>query len=109
MTKTVNVKNNKNEFWFSWLTRKLNSCKSLDDFASGQNPEDVAEKFISVNSLDISKVFKNFDREDKDTLEKFQKLTECEWHIFRILKNQIELEDKILYVDFKKKKKENKQ
>ena len=33
MTKTVNVKNN-NEFWFSWLTRKLNSCKTLDDFAN---------------------------------------------------------------------------
>ena len=53
----------------------------------------------------ISEVFEDFDEEDKDTLEQFLKLTECEMHVFRILEKQIELRKKIRYVDFKKRKK----
>ena len=79
--------NNDSELWFNWLTRKLNTYEAFNDFASGQNPEDVAEKFIAVNSLGISDIFDKFDEEDQETLDQFQKLTECEWHVFRILKN----------------------
>ena len=81
--------NNESELWFNWLTRKFNSYEAFKDFALGHNPEDVAEKFIEVNSLAISDIFKKFDEEDKDTLDQFQKLTECESHIFRILKKKI--------------------
>ena len=100
--------NNDSELWFNWLNRKLNTFEAFIDFASGQNPEDVAEKFIEVNSLGISDIFEKFDEEDKDTLDQFQKLTECEWHVFRILKKQFEIRNKVTFVDFKKRKKEKK-
>ena len=100
--------NNDSELWFNWLTRKLNTYEAFNDFASGQNPEDVAEKFIAVNSLGISDIFDKFDDEDKDTLEHFQKLIECEWHVFRILKKQLDFRKKVIFVDFKKSKKVSK-
>ena len=100
-------KNKKSELWFNWLTRKLNSYEAFKDFASGKNPEDVAENFIEVNSLAIADIFNKFDEEDKDTLDQFQKLTECEWHVFRILKKQLEFRNKVTFVDFKKSKKLN--
>jgi len=103
MKKTI--KNNKIEPWFKWLMREINSYEAFKDFASGKNPEDVAEAFISNKSNVISEVFENFDEEDKDILDQFLKLTECEMHVFRILEKQIELKNKIRFVDFKKRKK----
>ena len=94
--------NNQNELWFNWLNRKLNSYEAFKDFASGQNPEDVAENFIAHNSLGISEIFDKFDEEDKDALDQFQKLIECEWHVFTILKKQLEFRNKVTFVDFKK-------
>ena len=105
MEKTINKKHNKNELWFNWLTRELNSYEAIKDFASGKNPEAVAEDFISKNIDAISEVLENFDEEDKDTLDQFLKLTECEWHVFRILQRQIALRNKIRFVDFQNKKK----
>ncbi len=105
MKKTINKNYNKNEPWFKWLTRELNSYEAFKDFASGKNPRDVAEDFISSNSIAISQVFESFDDEDKETLNQFLKLTECEMHVFRILEKQIALRNKIRFVDFKKKKK----
>ena len=105
MEKTRNKKHSKNEPWFNWLTRELNSYEAFQDFESGKNPEDVAKNFISKNIIAISEVFENFDREDKDTLDQFIKLTECEWHVFRILEKQIALRNKISFVDFQNKRK----
>ena len=105
MKKIINKKYNKNEPWLNWLTRELNSYEAFQDFALGKNPEDVAEDFISNNRNAISEVFENFDEEDRDILDQFLKLTECEWHVFRILEKQIALRDKIRFVDFKKRKK----
>ena len=105
MKKIIDKKHNKNEPWFKWLTRELNSYEAFKDFESGKNPRDVAEDFISRNSIAISEVFKNFDEEDQDTLDQFLKLTECELHVFRILKKEISLSENIRYVNFKKKKK----
>ena len=105
MKKIVRKKNNnESELWPNWLNRKLNSYEAFRDFASGQNPKDVAEKFIEVNSLGISDIFDKFDEEDKDTLDQFQKLSECEWHVFRIMKKQLEFRNKVTFVDFKKSK-----
>ena len=104
MKKIINKKHNKNEPWFKWLTRELNSYEAFQDFDLGKNPEDVAEDFISNNSIAISEVFENFDEEDKDTLMQFLKLTECEMHVFRILEKRIALRNKIVFVDFKKRK-----
>ena len=105
MKKIVNKKLNKIEPWFKWLTRELNSYDAFKDFDSGKNPEDAAEDFISRNSIAIAEVFEDFDEEDKDTLDQFLKLTECEMHVFRILEKQIELRKKVRFVDFKKRKK----
>ena len=105
MKKFTNKKYNKPEPWFKWLTRELNSYEAFEDFDSGKNPEEVAGDFISKNEIAISEVFDNFDEEDKDTLNKFLKLTECEMHVFRILEKQIALRNKIRFVDFKKRKK----
>ena len=104
MKKIINKKN-ASEPWFKWLTRELNSYEAFQDFASGKNPEIVAEDFISKNSNAISEVFEEFDEEDRDTLNQFLKLTECEWHVYRILEKRISLKDKIKFVDFKKRKK----
>ena len=105
MKKIINKKHNKNEPWFKWLTRELNSYEAFQDFDSGKNPKDVAEDFIYSKSFDIAEVFENFDEEDKYTLNEFIKLIECEMHVFRILEKQIELRKKIRFVDFKKIKK----
>ena len=105
MKKNINQKYIKNEPWFKWLTRELNSYEAFQYFDSGKNPEDVAEDFIFKNSIAISEVLKNFDEDDKDTLDQFLKLTECEMHVFRILEKQIELRNKVRFVDFKKRKK----
>ena len=105
MKKIINKKYNKDEPWFKWLTRELNSYEAFQDFDLGKNPQDVAEDFISSNSNAISEVFENFDEEDKDTLDQFLKLTECEMHVFRILEKQIALRNKISFVDFKNKRK----
>ena len=104
MKEIINKKFNKNEPWFKWLTRELNSFEAFNNFDSGKNPKDVAEDFISSNSSVISEVFENFDEEDKDTLDQFLKLTECEMHVFRILEKQIGLRNKVRFVDFKNKK-----
>jgi hypothetical protein len=105
MNKFINKKINKNEPWFKWLTRELNTYDAFQDFSSGKSPEDVAEDFISKNRITISEVFEDFDEEDKETLNQFLKLTECEWHVFRIIQKQITLRNKIRFVDFKKRKK----
>ena len=104
MKKILNKKHYKNEPWFKWLTRELNSYEAFQYFDAGKNARDVAEEFIYRNSIAISEVFEDFDQEDKDTLDQFLKLTECEMHVFRILEKQIELRKKVRFVDFKKKK-----
>ena len=103
MKKFIDKKYNKNEPWFKWLTRELNSFEAFKDFDLGKNPQDVAEDFISINEIAISEVFDNFDEEDKDTLEQFLKLTECELHVFKILDKQLALRSKVRFVDFKNK------
>ena len=106
MKKTVREENNnESESWFNWLTRKLNSYELFKDFALGQDPEDVAKKFLEVNSLGISDIVEKFDDEDRHILDQFQKLTECESHVFRILKKQLELKNNVTFVDFKESKK----
>ena len=105
MKKIINEKHNEHEPWFKWLTRELNSYEAFQDFDSGKNPEDVAENFFYSRRSAISEVFENFDEEDKETLDQFLKLTECEMHVFRILEKHIELRNKIRFVDFKKRKK----
>ena len=96
--------NNKNEPLFNWLMRELDSYDAFQEFSTGKNPEDVAEAFISKNRISISEFFENVDEDDKDTLDQFFKLIECEWHVFRILLNRIESRNNIRNLDFQKRK-----
>ena len=107
MKKKIKETNKKDELWFDWLTRKLNSFEAFNEFDAGNNPKNVAENFIADNRVTISKVFESFDDEDKDTLNQFQKLSECEWHVFQILKKQLASLNKVRYVDFQKEKRKN--
>ena len=103
MKKFIKKKYDKHEPWFKWLTRELNSYEAFQDFDAGKNPENVAEDFISKNEIAISEVFEDFDKEDKDTLDQFRKLTECELHVFKLLEKHLALRSKVIFVDFKKK------
>ena len=105
MKKFINEKNKNYEPWFTWLTREINSDEAFHKFDFGKNPEDLAEDFIYRNKIAISEVFENFDEDDRETLDQFLKLIECEWHVFRILEKQIALREKIRFVDFKNRKK----
>ena len=58
MKKIINKKHNKNEPWFKWLTRELNSYEAFQDFESGKNPQDVAEDLF----LEIVLLFQKFSR-----------------------------------------------
>ena len=97
--------NSKNKPWFNWLMSELNSYDAFQEFSTGKNPEDVAEDFISKNRISISEFFENFDEDDKDTLDQFFKLTECEWHVFRILLKQVASRNNVRNLDFYKRKK----
>ena len=105
MKKIESEKKNDNQVWLSRLTGQFNSFEAFQEFAAGQNPEDVANNFISLNNIDISNIIDKFDEEDKDTLDQLQKLTECEWHVFRIIKNKLNFRNKVKYVDFTKREK----
>ena len=97
--------NSKNKPWFNWLMSELNSYDAFQEFSTGKNPEDVAEDFISKNRISISEFFENFDEDDKDTLDQFFKLTECEWHVFRILLKQVASRNNVRNLDYYKRKK----
>ena len=104
MKKIINDQNEKDKLWLNWLISRLDSYEPFREFALGHSPEEVAENFILSNKGAISEVFEKFDEEDKDLLDQFQKLTECELHVFKILKLQIHAKSKVRYVDFGKKK-----
>ena len=105
MKKTLRgMKNNSNEFWFNWLIKAINSYEPFHDFEHGQSPQFVAEKFFSINRNQILKKLKDFDADDINILEQFQKLSECEWHVYRMLKNQLELKNNVKYINFRRNK-----
>ena len=104
MKKIINDQNAKDQLWLNWLISRLDSYEPFKEFALGHSPEEVAEDFILSNKDAISEVFEKFDEEDKDLLDQFQKLTECEMHVLKTLKLQIHAKSKVRYVDFGKKK-----
>ena len=105
MKKLINKANDKNELWFNWLSRKFDSYEAFRDFASGMDPAEVAESFISANNLKITEIFEKFDKDDKEAFDQLQKLAECEWHVFRMIQNKLNIISKVIYVDFKKERK----
>ena len=47
------------------------------------------------------------NKEIRKIVNQFQKLSECEWHVFQILKKQLASLNKVRYVDFQKEKRKN--
>ena len=103
MEKNKKIKAEK--LWFNWLNNKWNNFEAFNDFSSGKNPETVAQNFFEINKNEILDFLENFDKEDEDAFNQFQKLTECESHVFRLLKKELDSRNKVKFVDFQKFKK----
>ena len=89
--------------WFSWLNNKWNNYEAFIQYEDGINPKEVAENFLDLNKLELLKFLESLDNEDIDALDQMQKLTESEFHVFKMIRDQIRFRKKVRFVDFKKK------
>ena len=88
--------------WFSWLNNKWNNYEAFIQYEDGINPKEVAENFLDLNKLELLKFLESLDNEDIDALDQMQKLTESEFHVFKMIRDQIRFRKKVRFVDFKK-------
>ena len=89
--------------WFNWLNNKWNNYEAFIQYEDGVNPKEVAENFLDLNKGELSKFFEALDKEDIDALDQMQKLTESEFHVFKMIRDHISFRKKVRYVDFQKK------
>ena len=89
--------------WFNWLNEKWSNYEPFIEYDFGANPEEVAEKFLDINKSEFLEFLDSFDKEDIDAIDQFQKLTESESHLLKIICDQIHKRDKVRFVDFQKK------
>ena len=89
--------------WFNWLNNKWNNYEAFIQYEEGVNPKEVAENFLDLNKLELLKFLESLDNEDIDALDQMQKLTESEFHVFKMIRDQISLRKKVRFVDFTKK------
>ena len=89
--------------WFNWLNEKWSNYEPFIEYDFGINPEEVAEKFLDINKSEFIEFLDSFDKEDIDAIDQFQKLTESESHVLKIICDQIQKRDKVRFVDFQKK------
>ena len=101
---TITRANNSDQV-FDTLTSSVIVTRGSDGLLYNSAAEDAANQQSPEGMLWYEGVLENFNEDDKDTLDHFLKLTECEMHVFRILEKQITLRNKIRFVDFKKRKK----
>ena len=90
--------------WFNWLNNKWNNYEAFIQYEDGINPKEVAENFLDLNKLELLKFLESLDNEDIDALDQMQKLTESEFHVFKMIKDQIHFRKKVRFIDFKNKK-----
>ena len=96
--------NSKDMFeWFNWLNNKWNNYEAFIQYEDGVNPKEVAENFLDLNKGELLEFLESLDNDDIDALEQMQKLTESEFHVFKMIKDQIHFRKKVRFVDFKKK------
>ena len=88
--------------WFNWLNNKWNNYEAFIQYEDGINPKEVAENFLDLNKLELLKFLESLDNEDIDALDQMQKLTESEFHVFKMIRDQIHFRQKVRFVDFKK-------
>jgi len=88
--------------WFNWLNDKWNNYEAFIQYEDGFNPREVAENFLDLNKGELYKFFEDLDNEDIDALDQMQKLIESEFHVFKMIKEQINFRKKVRFVDFRK-------
>ena len=91
--------------WFNWLNNKWNNYEAFIQYEDGINPKEVAENFLNLNKRELLKLLESLDNDDIDALDQMQKLTESEFHVFKMIKDQINFRKKVRFVDFQKNKK----
>ena len=87
--------------WFNWLNNKWNNYEAFIQYEDGVNPKEVAENFLDLNKGELLKLLDALDSEDIDALDQMQKLTESEFHVFKMIRDQINFHRKVRFVDFK--------
>ena len=88
--------------WFNWLNNKWNNYEAFVQYADGINPKEVAETFLDLNKGELLKFLEVLDKDDIDALDQMQKLAESEFHVFKMIRDQIRLHKKVKFVDFRK-------
>ena len=89
--------------WFNWLSNKWNNYEAFIQYEDGVNPKEVAENFLDLNKVEVLKFLDALDNDDIDALDQMQKLIESEFHVFKMIRDQIRFRKKVRFVDFKKK------
>ena len=88
--------------WLNWLNNKWNNYEAFVQYEDGVNPKEVAENFLDLNKGELIKFVETFDNDDIDAFDQMQKLTESEFHVFKMIRDQINFRKKVRFVDFKK-------
>ena len=88
--------------WFNWLNNKWNNYEAFIQYEDGVNPKEVAENFLDLNKVELLKILESLDNDDIDALDQMQKLTESEFHVFKMIRDQLRFRKKVRFVDFKK-------
>ncbi len=88
--------------WFNWLNNKWNNYEAFIQYEDGVHPKEVAENFLDLNKGELLKFLESLDNDDIDALDQMQKLTESEFHVFKMIRDQIRSRKKVRFVDFKK-------
>ena len=102
----VAKRNSKDIFeWINWLNNKWNNYEAFIQYEDGVNPKEVAENFLDLNKVELIKFFEDLDNEDIDALDQMQKLTESEFYVFKMIREQITFRKKVKFVDFSKNRK----
>ena len=91
--------------WFNWLNTKWNNYEAFIQYEDGINPKEVAENFLDLNKGELLKFLEVLDNDDIDALDQMQKLIESEFHVFKIISDQISFRKKVRFVDFQNNKK----
>ena len=95
--------NSKNIFeCFNWLNNKWNNYEAFIQYEDGVNPKEVAENFLDLNKGELLKFLETLDNEDIEAFDQMQKLTESEFHVFKMIRDQISFHKKVRFIDFKK-------
>jgi len=88
--------------WFNWLNTKWNNYEAFIQYEDGFNPREVAENFLDLNKGELLKFLETLDKDDIDVLDQMQKLTESEFYVFKMIRDQISFLNKVRFVDFSK-------